>query len=78
MVCTSILVYCIDDIDAELWSEHLVLVVVGVRMSAQVLASSTDRILQATRIFRYISLVFRYETFVLTTLIDFVFFNVTQ
>ena len=34
---------------------------VGVRMSIQCLASSTDRILQATLIFRYISLVFRYE-----------------
>ena len=34
---------------------------VGVRMSIQLLASSIDRILQATLIFRYISLVFRYE-----------------
>ena len=34
---------------------------VGVRIWIQFLASSTDRILQASLIFRYISLVFRYE-----------------
>ena len=47
----NVFVYWIDTLDAELWSGHLVLVVVGVRMSAQVFASSTDRILQATLIF---------------------------
>ena len=35
---------------------------VGIRMSTQFLISSTDRMLQATLIFGYISLVFRYET----------------
>ena len=48
MVCTSVVVYNIDDLYADLWSGHLVLVVVGVRMSIQCLASCTDRILQAT------------------------------
>ena len=42
--------YNIDDVDAERWSGHLVVVVVGVRMLIQCLASSADRILQATLI----------------------------
>ena len=51
MVCTSVVVYNIDDLYADLWSGHLVLVIVGVRMSIQLLATSTDRILQAALIF---------------------------
>ena len=36
------------DLYLELWSGHVVLVVVGVRMSIRVLTSFTDRSLQAT------------------------------
>ena len=64
--------YSIDDVDAERWSGHLGLVVVGVRMLIQCLPSYTDRMLQATLIFRDIPLVFRYEKVVLAIFIDFV------
>ena len=45
---------------------------VGVRMLIQCLPSYTDRMLQATFIFRDIPLVFRYEKVVLAIFIDFV------
>ena len=53
MYILNVFVHNIDDIDAEVWTLEWTsgTCFVGYRMSIQVLASSADRILQATRIF---------------------------